>query len=103
MNWNGKDKGQTTFPTGTTRPVNILSGGEGFLISLSLALGLADVVYAGGIKLDTISSMKDPVVLTLSQLSVMKRKPLNITREKRLIWSRFPGGSMCCGTALTRI
>ncbi len=42
--------------TGIARPVNTLSGGEGFLASLSLALGLADVVqaYAGGIKLDAI-------------------------------------------------
>ncbi len=42
--------------TGTNRPVQTLSGGESFLASLSLAMGLADVVqsYAGGIRLETI-------------------------------------------------
>ncbi|MBN1380222.1 MAG: SMC family ATPase [Deltaproteobacteria bacterium] len=42
--------------TGTMRGVATLSGGESFLASLSLALGLADVVqsYAGGIHLNTI-------------------------------------------------
>jgi len=42
--------------TGQDRPVSSLSGGELFQASLSLALGLADVVrsYAGGIRLDTI-------------------------------------------------
>lgn len=42
--------------TGTTRPVSTLSGGESFLASLALSLGLADVVqsYAGGIRMETI-------------------------------------------------
>ncbi|MEN6483627.1 MAG: SMC family ATPase, partial [Syntrophobacteraceae bacterium] len=42
--------------TGTARPVNTLSGGESFLASLALALGLVDVVqaHAGGTKLETI-------------------------------------------------
>ena len=42
--------------TDTARPVASLSGGEGFLASLALALGLADVVqaHAGGIRLETI-------------------------------------------------
>lgn len=42
--------------TGKARHVKTLSGGESFKASLSMALGLADVVqsYAGGISLDTI-------------------------------------------------
>jgi len=42
--------------TGVARGVATLSGGETFLASLSLALGLVDVVqsYAGGIHLETI-------------------------------------------------
>jgi exonuclease SbcC len=42
--------------TGLARSIATLSGGETFLASLALALGLADIVqsYAGGIHLDTI-------------------------------------------------
>ncbi|PKK89145.1 MAG: hypothetical protein CVV64_15675 [Candidatus Wallbacteria bacterium HGW-Wallbacteria-1] len=42
--------------TGESRAVSTLSGGEGFMASLSLALGLADIVQerAGGVRMDTV-------------------------------------------------
>jgi len=42
--------------TGTERPTNTLSGGEKFLTSISLALGLADSIRerAGGVALDSV-------------------------------------------------
>ncbi len=52
----GLDIEATDTFTGVARPVKTLSGGEIFLASLSLALGLSDIVqsYAGGIRLDTV-------------------------------------------------
>lgn len=67
--------------TGRQRPANSLSGGESFQVSLSLALGLSDVVqsHAGGIGLDTVfidegfgaldGSRLDSAITVLQQLT----------------------------------
>lgn len=73
--------------TGTTRPVNTLSGGEGFLASLSLALGLADVVqsYAGGIRLDTIFIDEGFGSLDPESLDLALRALVDLQEEGRLV------------------
>ncbi|MGL4344352.1 MAG: AAA family ATPase [Cellulosilyticaceae bacterium] len=52
----GLDLEVLDYHTGRARDVKTLSGGEGFKASLSLALGLADVIqcHAGGISIETM-------------------------------------------------
>ncbi len=73
--------------TGLARPVGTLSGGETFLASLSLALGLADVVqsYAGGIHLDTILVDEGFGTLDPESLDVAVKALIDLQHGGRLV------------------
>ncbi len=73
--------------TGTARPVSTLSGGESFLASLSLALGLADVVqtHSGGIHLDTIFIDEGFGSLDPEALDLAYRALADLQRGGRLV------------------
>ncbi len=73
--------------TGTERDVKTLSGGESFLASLSLALGLADVVqaYAGGIRLDTIFVDEGFGSLDTETLDLAMKALMDLQKSGRLI------------------
>ncbi|MCK5249258.1 MAG: hypothetical protein KAJ98_04795, partial [Spirochaetaceae bacterium] len=72
--------------TGTERPVNTLSGGQLFMASLSLALGLADVVQArsGGVRLEALFIDEGFGTLDDEALQGVLRV-LNDLRENRMV------------------
>lgn len=73
--------------TSKPRPAKSLSGGEGFLASLSLALGLADVVQAheGGIHLETIFVDEGFGTLDPESLDLAMRALLDLQASGRLV------------------
>lgn len=73
--------------TGQSRPANTLSGGETFLASLSLALGLADVVqeYAGGIHLDAMFIDEGFGTLDSESLDLALKTLTKLQNARRLV------------------
>ena len=73
--------------TGSARSVETLSGGESFLASLSLALGLAAVVQnnSGGIKLDTIFIDEGFGTLDSETLDVAMKALIELQSGGRLV------------------
>ncbi|MDH5719329.1 MAG: AAA family ATPase [Spirochaetia bacterium] len=73
--------------TGDSRRVETLSGGESFLASLSLALGLADVVesYEGGIQMDTIFIDEGFGALDSQALEEAINALIELKKEGRLV------------------
>lgn len=72
---------------GTKRSVKTLSGGESFKASLSLALGLADVIqsFAGGIRLETMFVDEGFGSLDEESLEQALRALSDLTEGNRLV------------------
>jgi len=99
--------------TGKTRSANSLSGGESFMASLSLALGLSDIVHqsSGGIYLDAMfidegfgsldTETLDIAIKTLSQMAGTDRiigiishvSELRERVDRQIRIEKTPGGS----------
>lgn len=72
---------------GTRRSIKTLSGGESFLASLSLALGLADEIqsYAGGIQMDSLFVDEGFGSLDEDALEQAMKALMKLTEGKRLV------------------
>ena len=83
----GLDLGVIDHYNGTERSVKTLSGGETFMASLSLALGLSDEVQSssGGIQIDTIFVDEGFGTLDPDSLEQAYRALANLTEGNKLV------------------